>query len=87
MSKSKMSWIRRLFARTAATSRRRLDARLRLETLEDRTVPAILMVTAKTDTNAPGELRTQIAAANANDTINFANNLLVLLYRTQPLWW
>ncbi len=49
---------------------------LRLEELESRDVPAILYVTSLADVAAgPGELRTQIAAAVAGDTVEFSSSL------------
>src|SRR5215469_10639530 len=47
-------------------------ALLRLEGLEDRTVPSTLMVTSPADDGSAGTLRAVIAAANSGDTINFA---------------
>ena len=51
---------------------KRLNARcLRLEALEDRTLPAIITVTNLLD-SGPGSLRAAVAAANNSDTIVFS---------------
>ncbi len=59
--------------------RARASTRLNLEQLEDRAVPAVLMVTSLSDsTNATagdGTLRGEILAAQNNDTIQFSSNL------------
>lgn len=47
---------------------------LRLEVLEDRTVPSTLTVTSAAD-SGPGSLRAEIAAANSGDTIKFDHSL------------
>src|SRR5262245_28710570 len=47
---------------------------LRLEALEDRTVPSTLTATSAAD-SGPGSLRAEIAAAQSGDTINFAPSL------------
>src|SRR5262249_8148712 len=44
---------------------------LRLEALEDRTVPSTLTVTSAADDGSAGTLRAEIAAAQSGDTINF----------------
>jgi hypothetical protein len=49
-------------------------SRPRLEVLEDRTLPSVLMVTNIND-SGPGSLRAQIAKADAGDTIKFAASL------------
>jgi hypothetical protein len=51
-------------------------AQLKLEKLEDREVPAVLLVTSLADVlNGPGELRTQCGLAASGDTVEFAPGL------------
>jgi hypothetical protein len=73
-------WINKVFKRGAATARAprrrspRASARPGLEALEDRLVPATLLVTSAAD-NGPGTLRNAIATANRTAglvTIDFA---------------
>src|SRR5207342_2147482 len=73
----KRIWTRKLFTRAIARSIRSVPARarIRLETLEAREVPATFTVLNTNDTGA-GSLRDAVASANANvgvDTIIFGN--------------
>jgi S-adenosylmethionine hydrolase len=69
--------LRRLSGRTG----RRVGGALRLEVLEDRSVPSILTVTNLTDHN-PGSLRAQITAAAPGDTILFQTGLSGTIFLT-----
>ena len=81
MTMSPRSWIRTLFARTPVRPITRSRRRLAVEVLEDRTVPASLVVNTVADTVADDNflsLREAVAAANANpgeDTITFASDV------------
>jgi len=55
-------------------TRPRRSTRLSLEHLEERAVPAVLMVTNLND-NGAGSLRAEIQAASSGDTIQFASSL------------
>src|SRR5947209_8741797 len=69
------SWLRS--RQTAGKSRRAPRPRLRLEMLEDRTVPSTFTVT-NVAPSGPGSLRAAIAAANTSpgaDVIEFAGRL------------
>src|SRR5262245_53083579 len=70
-------WLRPLAARLSLARTRRMShrrhSRLRVESLEDRSVPAVFTVTT-TDESGPGSLRQAITDANAAtgaDTITF----------------
>jgi hypothetical protein len=62
-------------ARPGAKRRRPHRVALRLEALEDRTVPSTLTVTSAADDGSAGTLRAEIAAAVSGDTINFDPSL------------
>src|SRR5579864_1108187 len=61
------------------TSRRRAPPRqrfaVRVEILEDRSVPSTLTVTSTADDGSSGTLRSVIASAGPSDTIRFARDL------------
>jgi hypothetical protein len=72
------SWLRSLFTRPATRTIRKAPrrARLGLEALEDRAVPATFTVLNTLDDGGAGSLRWAVAQANANagdDTINFGD--------------
>jgi hypothetical protein len=79
------TWLRAITRKLAQSARSRRGATLtrqhrtvlRLEALEDRTVPSTLTVTNNLDTGALGDgsLRGEIAAASSGDTINFDPSL------------
>src|SRR5213080_786003 len=74
----KRSWLRDLFARpiTRPAHPVRRRARLALEALEGRDVPATFTVTNALDDGSAGSLRWAVAQANATpgaDTINFSS--------------
>lgn len=72
------TWFKRLRtwqnSETISTRPRR-RVLLSLEALESRDVPSTLTVTSLADMLTPGTLRYELAAAGANDTINFSQNL------------
>jgi hypothetical protein len=63
-------------ARQGAKRSRPHRVALRLEALEDRTVPSTLTVTSAADDGSAGTLRAEIAAAVSGDTINFDPSLV-----------
>src|SRR6516225_7346848 len=78
-------WLRAMKRKSAKGARSHRGARLtrpnrtvlRLEVLEDRTVPSTFTVTNNLDTGvaSDGSLRGEIAAASSGDTINFDPSL------------
>ena len=80
------TWFRKLFAHPAVPSVRR--RRPRVETLEDRLVPASYHVTSLLDDGSPGTLRDAILQANANpgpDTIDFQVSGTITIDESSPL--
>jgi hypothetical protein len=69
-------WRQRSLERSRGQRKQHLQShcRPRLESLEDRTLPSVLMVTNIND-SGPGSLRAQIAKADDGDTIKFAAGL------------
>src|SRR5262245_4405369 len=75
---SMRSWIRDLFARPSTRTIRKAPrrARLRLEALEERAVPATFTVLNNLDDGSAGSLRWAVDQANASagaDTIDFGD--------------
>jgi hypothetical protein len=77
------TWLKAMKRTAALGARARQGAKrspphrvaLRLEALEDRTVPSALTVTSAADDGTAGTLRAEIAAAKSGDTINFDPSL------------
>src|SRR6516162_7434152 len=77
------TWLKAMKRTAAIGARARQGAKrsrphrvvLRLEALEDRTVPSTLMVTSAAADGSAGTLRAEIAAAVSGDTINFDPSL------------
>src|SRR5947209_14146927 len=74
------TWLKSLCPRPTRRARRpiRHTSRLRLEVLEDRTVPAMFLVTSSLDDGSAGTLRDAVTQANSTpgaDAIAFAPGL------------
>src|SRR5262245_12966311 len=77
---SMRSWLRNVFARPVSPPTRKAANRARLvvEALEDRCVPATFTVTNVLDDGSVGSLRWAVSQANATagaDTINFSSTV------------